>query len=211
MHHAVILLVVASSRKEALTLVREFLEQHRDTMFDWFQIGGRWTGQLAPRDLLSEFNVRVASILKQKPGDVFLPQSAVDEKAADLQQAWESLGLHGKCTYTDHYRLPDDGGFYDVVPLEQVYDVIETEWKCDRKAAADKEWALVMESKAEEDKEPSTNFRMSAYHARIYANHLDGNFCWQSRLYNITETEAETMPERQEAGKYFAVLIDMHD
>ena len=43
MHKGIILLVKAADRDDAEHNAREFLDEYENDVWDWFQIGGRWT------------------------------------------------------------------------------------------------------------------------------------------------------------------------
>jgi hypothetical protein len=50
---------------------------------------------------------------------------------------------------------------------------------------------------------------LSAYYAARYSDAAYGNFCFDTNVYNITECEAESIPEDIES--YYAVVVDMHN
>lgn len=53
MHKGVILLVKAESKENALEQVKDFMEPYGEGfVWDWYQIGGRWNNELAPKDLV---------------------------------------------------------------------------------------------------------------------------------------------------------------
>ena len=48
MHHGIILLTKAETRTEGLSKVEKFMEWYKGSEWDWYEIGGRWTGKLKP-------------------------------------------------------------------------------------------------------------------------------------------------------------------
>lgn len=49
MHKGIIFLTIAESKEEALSKVQEFLdENHKNSLFDWYQVGGRWVDLFTP-------------------------------------------------------------------------------------------------------------------------------------------------------------------
>lgn len=52
MHKGIILLVKANSEEDAEDLVVEFLTNYRDTVYDWYEIGGRWDKLLGNSNIM---------------------------------------------------------------------------------------------------------------------------------------------------------------
>lgn len=52
-------------------------------------------------------------------------------------------------------------------------------------------------------------YDMSGYYAKVYGHIANGDFSFESNVYNITEMEAEEIPNNIE--DYWAVIIDMHN
>lgn len=44
MHFLSFLIVKADSREEAVRRARNFLEEYQNHIYDWYVIGGRWSG-----------------------------------------------------------------------------------------------------------------------------------------------------------------------
>ena len=66
MHKGVILLTKASDKEEALDSVREFLENYGDgDVWDWYQIGGRWSNTLAPKEKAEQWYSIIDTFLKK--------------------------------------------------------------------------------------------------------------------------------------------------
>jgi len=119
---------------------------------------------------------------------------------APLQAAWRALGMAGQHPYCDHYHLPEDGNVYDVMPLKDCLSFVSS-WVQDPKK---------VEEKLNHDKEywkddPS----MLEYLDGLYLSYKDGEFSFESNVYNIDTGEAESLPKN--ITNYWAVMVDMHN
>ena len=126
MHSMVILLVKSESKDIAkgqiLDVVDNFLEYYVDDVFDWYQIGGRWTGILSP--YFKEFEKKSKNILKLNTfGNISCNE--VENKQEQLQEIWENLGGKGKNPYANHYELSIEGGIYDVMKLSDCIEIVK--------------------------------------------------------------------------------------
>ena len=139
MHKGIIILVKAENREDAKCKVDEFMESYGNgDVWDWYTVGGRWNGNLAPKEKLEKFTEKVNKILvKSEEGWLF--QSEVDKKQEDLQKAWEECGLEGLNSYCNHYKLDDDGNVYDIVPLESCLSTVQ-EWMRDLTKEKEELW-----------------------------------------------------------------------
>lgn len=124
-----------------------------------------------------------------------------------MQKEWENLGLKGSNPYCNHYQLPNEGNYYDVVKLEDCLDIVK-DWLKDLNVEKEIIWnkMLIAKKEAEEDKHD-----MSGYYAGIYKNLQYGNFSFESNVFDITVQEAEKLPDKNEIKDYFAVMMDMHN
>lgn len=66
MHKGVIILVKANDRYDAYKNTVEFLESYQDTVWDWYQIGGRWSRTLNPLNKQFDAKARTFCLMKQK-------------------------------------------------------------------------------------------------------------------------------------------------
>lgn len=209
MHKGVILLVKADDKEDALQEVENFMEPFGEgQVWDWYQIGGRWNNTLAPKELVDQYNIIVDNnILIKGEKTSFISQQQVEDNKEKLQQEWEKLGLKGQNPFCDHYNLGDGGNYYDIVKLEDCLDTVK-DWLKDLNKEKEKYWNKMLEAKkeAEEDK-----YDMSGYYAGIYKNLQYGSFSFESNVFNITEHEAEKLPNEDEIKDYFAVMVDMHN
>lgn len=208
MHKGVILLVDAESKDDALDKVKDFLEQYGDgDVWDWYQIGGRWSNTLAPKELKGKFYQKVSSeILMPQEGDSWISQQQqVDDNRELLQSTWEELGLLGNNPYCNHYCLPDKGNVYDIVKLTSCIETVK-EWVKDVNKESEELFEKILKSR-EEAKEGKYN--MSGYYAKQYSDIIGGYFSFETNIYNISTGEAECIPE--DINNYYAIMVDMHN
>lgn len=207
MHKGVILLVKASDRDEAIEKVNDFMEPYGNgDVWDWFEIGGRWNNTLAPKELVDQFNIKVDNHILKKEEHGFISQKQVEEKKAELQAAWEELGLKGLNPHTDHYKLPSDGNEYDAVPLSECIDTVK-DWIQDLGKVADEYFEKLVEERQKE--KAGEKGSMSAYYAGLYKDAAYQNFSFESNVYDVDTDAAETIPE--DITGYYAVMVDMHN
>ena len=100
MHKVIILLVKTNSEEDAEDLVVEFLTNYGNTVYDWYEIGGRWD------KLLGKSNVMKLSkcldIVKDYKKDL----------QKEIEEAWNTL-LESKDGYhARQYAHLKDGDFY---------------------------------------------------------------------------------------------------
>jgi hypothetical protein len=207
MHKGVILLVKADSKEDALDQVTDFMEPYGEgDVWDWYSIGGRWNNTLAPEELLNQFKIKVDNeILIKKEGSPWISQQQVDDNQEFLQKAWEEVGLVGLNSYCNHYDIPSEGNTYDVVKLEDCLSIVK-EWVKDLKKASEEIFEKLVEAK---NKALEGEYDMSGYYAGIYKDLNQGNFSFETNVYDITTNYSETIPE--DIIDYYAVMVDMHN
>jgi len=209
MHKAVILLVKAKDKFEAKEKADEFLDAYGEgRVFDWYQIGGRWTGALNPK--YKEFLQKADEILKKHPSNKsneygFLTQESVDDNKDILQDVWEQMGQTGPNPYYSQYELPDKGGDYDIMPLKDCISVVR-EWQQDNVLCGDE---IMKEAEELYGKNSKNGFnpKIYGYELKRAGDLYCQNFSFDTNLFN-TETDDYELPEKTEG--YFAVLVDMH-
>lgn len=210
MHKGVILLTKADSKEDAISNVNSFLEQYGDgRVWDWYQIGGRWSNTLAPKKLLKKWQKKADSVLVRENGMLYT--SEIKNKADILQSMWEELGLEGKNPHFDHYSLGTEGGGYDAVSLGSCIDTVK-EWIIDLGEKAEEYYKLMTKEKRKENilkKKGEPSPTMSGYYAELYKDSLYGNFSFDSNVYNIDDYEAERLPDN--INGWWAVMVDMHN
>lgn len=203
MHKAVILLVKAENKESTVEQAHSFMEPYGESkVWDWYKIGGRWSGELAP--MYKEFIEKSKDILKpEKEG--FLSTQEVNSKQPELQVLWEQLKGLGPNPYSDHYKLPDEGGEYDVMPLSECLEIVKEWWQDPVKEGLKqleeaKRW---LKPKNEKD-----DYNMYGYCLREASNLFQQHFSFDTNVYN-TETFDFSIPE--DPSGFFAVMIDMHN
>jgi hypothetical protein len=203
MHKAVILLIKAENKGNAIEKAHSFMEPYGEgKVWDWYAIGGRWSGTLAP--MHKEFIEKSKLILEEKKGG-FISQQEIDSKQDELQKVWLELKGVGPNPYSDHYKLPDEGGFYDVLALEDCLKVVK-EWRQDsvieglKEMEESKRW---LKPKNERD-----DYHMYGYSLKRAAVIFSEEFSFECSVFN-TENYDFSIPENPKG--YFAIMIDMHN
>ncbi len=208
MHKAVMLIVKAHDRQEAVNNAKEFMEEYKEDVWDWYVIGGRWTCQLLP--MTKDFFEKSKAILHEDNG--FLSQNEVDNKQSELQRLWESLEGPGKNPCSNHYKLPEDGQNGDVLPLSKCLKIVQ-EWHQDPVEAGQKEEARAKEwleigGRRDADGNPYDDWRMYGYVLECAAQLYQQNFSFECNVFNV-ESHDFSIPK--EIDDYFVVMIDMHN
>lgn len=212
MHKGVILLVKATDKESAILQVDEFMKPYYGEVYDWYVIGGRCSGCLIKNDEFDAFAknlIEAEKKLDEKYHNLpknFLPQSLIQANKDKFQNKWEELKMKGSNPFANHYELPRTGGEYDIMPLTECAEIVKT-WIKDLDKEADEIWNNLVNARNEN----KTTSGMSGYYASEYSDAIYRNFCFNSNVYNISEDEAETMPEESDFNNYMAVIIDMHN
>lgn len=181
MHKGVILLVKASTREEATQKAEQFLHQHEGDVWDWYQIGGRWTGQLTGYDP------------EMDPDNLEEVCKTCEGKGCNVCD-----GKGGRPKWPTDWKPVDD----DVMPLTDArVGKKVSEWSSVWEEKAMKEADELMESFKE-------NKFMLGYALEKKANILKDRFTFDSNVYDI---EAETNQVPSNPDGYWAVMVDMHD
>lgn len=208
MHKGVLLLTKAGDREEAISKVEEFLSEHGDgKVWDWYVIGGRWSGTLNSKS--KEFFQKVDVLFKEhyKDDSKFVSTSMVSEQADKIKAIWTEMGGEGENPYIrssyESMGYPDD-----CLPLSECIEVVER-WVVDLKEKADEHWTKML--KAKEDEKGQEYGTLSAYYARLYADYMYDSFSFESNVYDIEEYTNSPKGAIEEADKYFAVVVDMHN
>ena len=211
MHKGVICLTKATDKDDAISNVESFLEQYGNgDVWDWYVIGGRWSGLLNPKHNLfqekAEKHFKAAYPEKEHP---FLTQNMVEEQSAALDTIWAEIGGTGKHPYQrDSYA--NGGADDDSVPMSTCLEIIN-EWKTDMRAEAEKHFEKMLEAREKEKGNDSKFNTMSAYYAGLYKDCLYDNFSFESNVYNIDEGTNDITSALENPDKYYAVVVDMHN
>lgn len=205
MHKGQIFLTKASDRDEAISNVREFLDEHQDRVWDWYVIGGRWSGNLNPKS--EEFYKLAEAHFKKMHPDMgeFLTSSMISESAEVLQSIWsEELGQQSENPYTrDSYS--SDGNEDDILPLTECENRVK-DWAKDLKAVAQENWDKMLASKKENGQHD-----LSAYYANRYAEAVYDEYCFDTNTYDIDNQTNDVLEALENANEYFAVMVDIHN
>ena len=199
MHKGLILLTKAEDREDAQSKADEFMEGYGEgRVWDWYVIGGRWSGSLNENDM--KFNVLVKEKYPIEEGHFGYTDRFIKENREGLQELWESLGETSTNPYTrDQYN--HEGAEDDIKPLNECLVVV-------------KDW-----QKGHEDELKRCEEQIAEYHKRNdrgMEGHLlvtKGNlmaeyFCFETSVYNIDEYDYR-LPE--DTNGWYAVMIDMHN
>ncbi len=202
MHKGIMLIVKTDDKTTALAEVRRFLEDYKETVWDWYQIGGRWTQTFAPKN--KEFMDWADKFLKAKANKDFISSQSVKDNQRDLQKEWERLGMNGENPYTDHYHLPEGGNTYDIMPLKDCIGIV-------------KKWQQTIEDIKKEEEEAKEwingkrakdDYRMYGYCLKGVGNLYHQDFCFDTNIFNI-DADDYSIPEKIE--DYSVVMIDIHN
>jgi hypothetical protein len=209
MHKGIIILTKASDRDEAKSNVEEFLEGFGNgDVWDWYSIGGRWNNLLAPKDIVKKFTEWVHEKYPVTKGYYSIKDIEETEAKQIIQNKWEELGLRSKNPYWDSYgfSLTDLEDDYNILPLSECVDMVR-EWCKDSKKEAEEYFEKLVEERAKEKIEGMGT--MSAYYAGLYKDAVYDNFCFETNVYDASESVGETIPE--DIKEYWAVVIDIHN
>jgi len=114
--------------------------------------------------------------------------------------------MAGQNPFSDHYRLPDDGGGYDIVPISECVETVK-EWRRDIDKVKEELWQQLVEEK--EKQKAGDKGAMPAYYAGLYKDADYNNFCFESNVYNATDEIGENIPD--DITGWWAVMVDMHN
>ena len=192
MHKGVILLVKAKSRSDAQTKAEEFLEPYGDSkVWDWYQIGGRWSGTLTGYDPETDpKNIEQCTLCNG---------TGTRTDGMGGPRGCNGCGGKGKSV-----SWPTQWGTteHDVMPAinPKVQKVIE-------------DWGRNWKSKQLDELEKSRthfagNEAMKGYFLRKEADIVDDCFSFESNVYD-TEEGTNNIPGSLRG--YFAVMVDTHN
>jgi len=212
MHKGIILLVKAEDKDDARSNVESFLEEYQNQVWDWYQIGGRWTNTLIDS---KTYNNWAKKVLEEKQNELHpdskggVYQSTVEAVQEKLQSKWEEVGFEGQNPYYNHYNLPKEGNPYDVMKLEDCIDIVN-KWKQDYIEAGKKE--LVEAHKWLDGSEngghgKGEDYRMYGYSLKNAGKLFSQDFCFDCNVYNTKEYDY-SIPE--DKNGWYAVIIDIH-
>lgn len=195
MHKGVILLVKATDEEEASDKVNEFMEGYQGQVWDWWSLGGRWTGTLDkynpsedPKNLETCFLCNGTGLRNDELGK--------QARKENPEYTCNGCGGTGKSV-----KFPSDWKHKNnIMPLSNCLGVV-------------KEWAQDPEKEFEEhSKKALENYKdnrsMKAYSLKVAAQLLGEEFCFDCNVYNLEDYDY-SIPEDVEG--FFAVMVDMHN
>lgn len=202
MHKGQLIITKAESKEEALSKVRIFINEYKNDVWDWYQIGGRWTGVLC--NIMKEYNEKADMFLKlkQEGKSEWISQDTVEKNLPKLQEMWREMGGQGTTPYASHYELPEDGGPYDVMKLSKCLSIV-------------KGWQQTIETAKEEEikakrwiKDGKEDWNMYGYNLVNAGKLYQQDYFFETNVYNINKWNY-SIPE--DVAGYWVVVVDIHN
>ena len=200
MHKGIILLFKleeGEDRSDVSYKVKSFLEPYGNgNVWDWYVIGGRWTGTLDNYDPTKDpKNIEECWVCNGtgKRNDK-LGKEARAKDPSYTCNGCDGKGKSVKFTFEEH-----EG---DIIPLSQCVDVVK-EWVQDPEEEAQK-----MEAQYKERYPKDDDLGMKGYYMTIQGNLLSENFCFDTNVFNVAEWDY-SIPE--DLKDWYAVMIDIHN
>lgn len=212
MHKGVILLVKADDKGSAIEGVNHFMEQYEGRVWDWFVIGGRWTGQLDGYEVENDERNYKSCWLCNGTGfrSDLLGQNIRLETPS---YTCNSCGVFDKETGTWKH-----GKFGAGLALEYPSEI---EHDNNAMPLADclkrvREYADNVEKKIEEELAYAERMKAEGrkssqgYALKRAGELMQEEFCFDCDVYNV-EAYNYSIPEGDEVKEFFAVIVDMHN
>ncbi len=219
MHKGMILITEAQDKNEAESKVENFLEEYKHQVWDWYVVGGRWSGVITSpifnlnKKKKEEFEKMLydgKSWINGGKNEIGKDQK---NKRTEMMFRKHFPDFKGRNPYIDK----SDGD--DIVPLPKAMNAIK-DWAYNLFEQAEKEyWPLVLEEKrklkAQLKKGEEVKHSMVGFYAKEYGNMMGGYFNFDTNVYNIDEYEHIEPHHIKELKKkkegYFAVMVDLHN
>lgn len=206
MHTGIIFLTKADDPKEAIETVSDYLNNNvivESGAFDWFVIGGRWTGFLNP--LFPEYEKQKKERIKGDDWD----KMNKEQQDAELNNIWGNLekaaGVpDGEVSLSPCLR-PNEAHYDDAWLAIDIADRIKEYDKNTEKMKNEARTELLkyLTAKDKDKKNDTTQY----YWAGVFRDLGYGYLCPDTRVYNIETSEAG-MPS--DLLDYYAVMVDLH-
>lgn len=218
MHKGMILLTKAEDADDAIANVESFLENYGEgNVWDWYDIGGRWTGLLSGYDPADDPENQETCNLCGGTGfrtDQIGKSARVEQPTytcngcGEYNQETKEWG-HGKYGPGVKLKWPTSWVKHhgDAMPLSLCLPKVQ-EWARDLKKTT-QEFLYKMNEELEAEKANPDGYKMSGYYARQYADDIGGYFCFNTNVYDVELGEAESIPE--DTTGYWAVVCDLHN
>jgi hypothetical protein len=195
MHKAVILLIETGNRAAAIQKAKDFMEPFYEKVWDWYVIGGRWTGILTGYDPTKDpRNIETCNLCN---GSGTRPDA--DRFGSDWKKQMKGcngcMGT-GKTVKFSFVDVPDNA-----MPLTDARVVAKvTEWG--------KNWEKDKLKEFDKDlKRWEGDKQMTAYVNRQIRKVRTGKFSEESNVYDVTR-KTHQLPDSFEG--YWAVVVDFH-
>ena len=210
MHKAVILLVEAKNEREASSKSCEFMERYRDNVWDWYCIGGRWTGTLSKYDPYTDPDNKETCFLCGGTGlrnDNLGRAERLKNPKYGCNGCGEYSEKNGCIGKGSGLQLKSASKFKDIgniLPLKDCLDVVK-KWQQTEKDGLKRLEDAKRWLKPENDKD---DYSMYGYCVSIAGEILKQEFSFDTNVFNI-ENDDFSIPKDIE--KFYAVVIDMHN
>jgi hypothetical protein len=214
MHKGVILIVTAVDADDAKLKAEEFLGDYQDNVWDWYAIGGRWSGTLNP--IQAKFMPLASKLMakkyKVKPKELMLTQDRLNECADELKALWEKVGGTGNNPFARD--ITDQTSSYDIIPLSQCATIV-TKWKRDLVKEANKAFRqlCIQRKKEREARKRGDGYvgSMSGYYAGIYKDAIYDDFSFDSNTYDIDRGTNDPTFALAKPDGCWVIMVDLHN
>jgi hypothetical protein len=210
MHKGVILLIVAEDGEDAKDKAGSFMGEYQNEVWDWYVIGGRWSGTLSRCQFDKDKLERLEKEFDEKHGWYTGGEEGKTEE--QQREAYRKMfteyfpNWQGKIPaplgWRDSYAT--EGYSDDVMPLGDCIEVVK-EWVQDCKAESEQMLQNYQKYYVEKDGE---NQHMKGFYMKRAGQLLLENFCFDTNVFN-TESYNYSIPDGY-AG-WWAVVVDMHN
>jgi hypothetical protein len=202
MHFLSFLIVKADSREEAVRRARDFLEEYQNQVWDWYVIGGRWSGYITQSNLdqatyekfLKEFRENALGFISKDN-----PECKQRKRAHELFMKYFPNFEGDIPIYRDPYL--HDGYLDDVVPLGCCEEIIQ-KFIDDFHSRYEK---LVEKAKKEIESDGTID-RITAWRLGRYS--YDDSYSTDHTVFNV-EDYSVSIPDNPEG--YYVVTVDLHN
>ena len=202
MHFLSFLIVKADSREEAVRRARDFLEEYLNQVWDWYVIGGRWSGYITQSNLdqatyekfSKEFRENALGLISKDN-----PECKQRKRAHELFMKYFPNFEGDIPIYRDPYL--HDGYLDDVVPLGCCEEIIQ-KFIDDFHSRYGK---LVEKAKKEIESDGTIN-RITAWELGRYS--YDDSYSTDHTVFNV-ENYSVSIPDNPEG--YYVVTVDLHN
>jgi hypothetical protein len=192
----------AENSKSAKAKTEVFMDEYRGDVWDWYQIGGRWTGTLDGYDPQTDPANKKHCWLCDGSG---IRDDTLGKQMREKDPSYTCNGCKGTGEM-DKWPTEYAKRSNDILPLELVIPIILEEWQQDP----------IKEGKAEESrakewlngKRGKDNYNMYGYVLSCAAKLYQQEFSFECNIFNI-ESYNFALPEDYEG--WWAVIVDMHN